>query len=40
MTNHASSNLDNMSELRNIELSYMIEGLDILEAENCQKRHL
>lgn len=29
MTNHTSIDLDYMSDLQNIELFYMIEGLDI-----------
>lgn len=29
MTNHASTDLDYMSDLQNIELFYMIEGLAI-----------
>lgn len=29
MTNHASIDLDYMNDLQNIELFYMIEGLDI-----------
>lgn len=40
MTNHASTDLDYMSDLQNIELFYMIEGLAIEGVENWQKRHL
>lgn len=40
MTNHSSSNLDYTSDLKNFELFYIIEGLDIQESWKLSKEAL